>query len=201
MKRIIVESKHKHFIGSWNIENKDLCKEIINFFEDNMDLQEKGQTGSGLNLSVKNTTDIHISPNDIKNPRFKCLSSYIGELHKCFIDYQEQWPFLKTLIQSVDVGGFNIQKYTSGGHFAKIHTEKFSIGTLHRVFAWMIYLNDVDDGGETNFLHYDLKVKPETGKILIWPAEWTHAHSGEILNSGFKYIVTGWMHLPYKEKK
>ena len=67
----------------------------------------------------------------------------------------------------------------------------------HRLFAWMIYLNDVEDGGTTNFTYYDLKIKPETGKTLIWPAEWTHAHSGEILNSGVKYIITGWMHFPY----
>ena len=201
MKRINIKSSYRHFIGSWNIENDDLCKEIINFFEDNKGLHEKGKSGTGVNLSVKNTTDISISPNDLKDIKFKCFNNYIAELHKCFIDYQKQWPFLKNFFQSVDIGGFNIQKYSPGGHFSKLHTEKFSIGTLHRIFAWMIYLNDVEDGGETNFLHYDLKVKPEKGKMLIWPAEWTHAHSGEILNSGFKYIVTGWMHLPYEEKK
>ena len=39
-----------------------------------------------------------------------------------------------------------------------------------------------------------IKVKPEKGKTLIWPAEWTHAHTGSILKSGKKYIITGWMH-------
>ncbi len=67
----------------------------------------------------------------------------------------------------------------------------------HRLFAWMIYLNDVEDGGTTNFTYYDLKIRPETCKTLIWPAEYTHAHSIEILNSGVKYIITGWMHFPY----
>ena len=60
----------------------------------------------------------------------------------------------------------------------------------------MTYLNDVQDGGNTYFNHYDLRVKPEIGKTLIWPAEWTHAHSGEVLRSGVKYIITGWMHFP-----
>ena len=71
---------------------------------------------------------------------------------------------------------------------------------IHRVFAWMTYLNDVDDGGETYFEHFDLKIKPEIGKTLIWPAEWTHAHKGEVLNKGLKYIITGWMHFPFKFK-
>ena len=60
----------------------------------------------------------------------------------------------------------------------------------------MTYLNNVDDGGETYFNHFDLKIKPEIGKTLIWPADWTHIHSGEILNSGVKYIITGRMHFP-----
>ena len=59
------------------------------------------------------------------------------------------------------------------------------------VFAWMTYLNNVEDGGKTNFKHYDIKIKPEIGKTLIWPAEWTHAHAGEVLNSGVKYVITG----------
>ena len=59
------------------------------------------------------------------------------------------------------------------------------------------YLDNVEDGGTTNFLHYSIKIKPEIGKTLIWPAEWTHAHSGEILNSGEKHIITGWMNFPY----
>ena len=44
----------------------------------------------------------------------------------------------------------------------------------------MTYLNDVEDGGTTDFDYYKVKIKPECGKTLIWPAEWTHAHTGTI---------------------
>ena len=203
MKRIELENKvtkQTHFIGSWNIENDNLCKEIIHLFEENKNLQKAGVTDSGKDPKVKKTTDMTITPNDLKDIKFKCLNSHIKELYKCFIDYQNQWPFMKDLIQNFDIGAFNIQKYSPGDHFAKIHTERFNIQTLHRVFAWMTYLNDVEDGGKTNFTHFDIKIKPKIGKTLIWPAEWTHAHSGELLNSGVKYIVTGWMNLPFNEK-
>ena len=121
----------------------------------------------------------------------------MNELLKCFLDYQNQWPFLKKMLKNIDLTGFNIQKYSQGDHFAELHSERTSFNTIHRLFAWMTYLNDVNDGGQTNFGHYGIKIKPETGKTLIWPAEWTHAHSGEILKSGTKYIVTGWMHFPH----
>ena len=194
------KKKETHFIGSWNIKNDNLCKEIIRFFNENEKLQKNGTTFSGTNFNYKKTTDISINPNDLKNDKYKCFNSYIDELYKCFIDYQLQWPFLKSVVKNVDIGAFNVQKYSKGDHFSEVHSERSSLPQSDRLFAWMTYLNDVDDGGKTNFAHYDIKIKPEIGKTLIWPAEWTHAHSGEILNNGEKYIITGWMNFPYSKE-
>ena len=79
-------------------------------------------------------------------------------------------------------------------------TERDSLNSLHRIFAWMTYLNDVDikDGGSTFFSHYGLEIQPRKGLTLIWPAEWTHAHKGNLLKADNKYIITGWMHFPNK---
>ena len=81
-------------------------------------------------------------------------------------------------------------------HFGHIHSERTSVNSLHRLFAFMTYLNDVEDGGHTKYHHFDISIKPEIGKTIIWPAEWTHAHTGEVLKSGKKYIITGWLHFP-----
>jgi len=201
MKRINIDTKQAHFIGCWDIENNKLCKDIIDFFENNKNLQYQGVTSGGKDFKTKKTIDITITPNQLENPKFKVLKSYFDELHKCYLDYQNQWPFLKSFLKSVDIPSFNIQKYSSGDHFAKVHTERQSLNTLHRLFAFMTYLNDVDikDGGQTNFTHYKIKIKPQIGKTLIWPAEWTHAHAGEILKKENKYIVTGWLNFPISE--
>ena len=187
-----------HFIGCWNLENNDLCKNIIQLFENNKTMQNKGAMSGSYNPKKKKTTDITINPKDLENPKFNVLKKYIGELHKCYLDYQNQWPFLKSVFNEVHIGKFNIQKYFPGDHFAHLHSERVDLSSLHRLFAWMTYLNDVENGATTNFSHYGIKIKPEIGKTLIWPAEWTHAHTGEILNSGIKYIITGWMHFPIK---
>jgi prolyl 4-hydroxylase len=68
------------------------------------------------------------------------------------------------------------------------------MATLHRVLAWMTYLNDVEEGGSTYFQHYDIDIQPKKGLTLLWPAEWTHAHRGNVLKMGQKYIITGWLH-------
>ena len=201
MKRININTQQTHFIGSWNLENNKLCNEIIQLFENNKDLQKQGVTGKGRDLKIKKTIDIKVSPNDLKKTKFEILKQYVNGLHKCFLDYQNQWPFLKSILKTVYVPTFNIQKYSRGDHFASLHSERTTLNTLHRLFAWMTYLNDVVDGGQTNFSHYGIKIKPEIGKTLIWPAEWTHAHTGEILKSGTKYIITGWIHFPIPDSK
>ena len=190
-------TKQPHFIGCWNLGNNDLCDEIVKFFENNKDKQTRGVFSGGYNPEEKKTTDITIHPKDLENSEYAPLKKYIGELHKCYLEYQNEWPFLKSTLKNIHVGSFNIQKYLPGDHFSKLHSERTDLSGLHRLFAWMTYLNEVKDGGYTNFNHYGVKIKPEIGKTLIWPAEWTHVHAGEVLKSGKKYIVTGWMHFPH----
>ena len=64
-----------------------------------------------------------------------------------------------------------------------------------RAFVFSIYLNDVEDGGETEFLHFSKRVKPKTGRIVIWPAAFPYIHRGNSPLSGKKYILTSWMML------
>lgn len=186
-------SKRPNFIGAWQITSDAVCSDLISFFEENPALQAGGLVGAGLIDEVKSSTDITIYPKNLLDPKYKPVDLYIQELYKCYRDYAEQWSFLNEL-PSLQIGTFNIQKYSQGGHFKKIHTERATLETAHRVFAWMTYLNNVKDGGETTFTHYDLHIRPEKGKTLIWPAEWTHAHFGGVVTSGEKYVITGWMH-------
>ena len=189
-----VSNKSPNFIGSWNIENDKLCNEIIKFFEENKSMQRIGITTTGYDPKLKKTTDMVIQPSDLKNKKYSLFNSYFNLLKDCFLDYRNQYPFLKhKFFNRTHIGNFNVQKYNPGDHFSNLHSERVSLDSLHRLFAWMTYLNNVDDSGTTNFEYYDIKVKPEIGKTLIWPAEWTHAHTGSILKSGTKYIITGWI--------
>ena len=189
---ILKNSNAPNFIGSWMIEDTDICDEIVNFFEANPVEQSPGVTGGRVNESQKKTTDISIKPKNLEQEKYKVFKTYINNVVNCFNDYKEQWPFLNT-IKGMEIGTFNLQKYSPGGHFSAVHTERGSFATMHRVLAFMTYLNDVKEGGETEFHYYDINIKPEKGKTIIWPAEWTHAHSGGLVKQGYKYIATGWI--------
>ena len=198
MKNITLKNKNldPNFIGSFLIEPLSLCDDIIDHFEANKVRQTRGQVGGGLHDGHKNSTDMTLLPKEINMPGNEIFLSYFNELLSCYTHYVSQWPFLEKFDNKIDIGKFNIQRYRTGQHFQAIHTERASLGTLHRIFAWMTYLNDVDveEGGSTHFTHYDMEVQPKKGLTLIWPAEWTHAHRGNKMHSGTKYIMTGWMH-------
>jgi len=195
MQRISLESSslNPNFIGSWVIEPFSLCDDLITYFESNVAAQKAGVTGLGRDLSAKDRIDISIAPNQLELPGNEVLKTYVNSLFAYYKDYLAQWPFLEQIGQNLEMGKFNLGRYQRGQHFQKMHAERSGLGSLHRVLAWMTYLNDVDEGGETYFDHYDLTIKPRKGVTLIWPAEWTHAHKGNVLLGESKYMITGWL--------
>lgn len=195
MQRIALNSINHapHFIGAWSLESLKLCDELVAYFESDRGRHKKGMTFGGVNENVKKSIDITILPYEVNLPQNEVLKRYVEALFACHQDYLLQWPFLGGIANKLEIGSFNIQRYQAGEHFQKIHTERANLATLHRILAWMTYLNDVGEGGSTYFSHYDLEVKPRKGLTLIWPAEWTHAHKGNVLHTGSKYIITGWL--------
>jgi hypothetical protein len=95
------------------------------------------------------------------------------------------------------IGTVNIQKYDAGkGGYPHWHSEIFpesSGDALRRILTILYYLNDVEVGGETDFLFLDTKAKPTKGTLVIKPAGFTHTHRGNVPESGDKYILTSWL--------
>ena len=91
MKRINFTTRsNPHFIGAWNILDDDICKKIIDFFENNPDLQKKGSTTVlGIDEKIKKTTDITIYPNSLKDQSHDVFNLYFKRLNECFLDYRE----------------------------------------------------------------------------------------------------------------
>jgi len=195
MKKVAIDlgNKNPNFIGSWNIEPMLICDDLISYFELNLAKQKRGILSGGLNLDKKDSFDITIKPKDIILPGNEAFKAYFDQLFECYKNYVEEWTFLDKISERLEIGSFNLQRYKTGQHFKEIHTERSSLENLHRIFAFMTYLNNVQEGGSTYFSHYDLEIQPRKGLTLIWPAEWTHAHRGNILKKGSKYIITGWI--------
>lgn len=108
-------------------------------------------------------------------------------------------PNLPNLVQYLfRIGEINAQKYQAekGGYpywHSEVYPQNAPNDALHRIMLFMFYLNDVEEGGETEFYYQDMSVKPKTGRMVIAPAYFTHTHRGNIPKSNDKYILTSWI--------
>lgn len=108
-------------------------------------------------------------------------------------------PQMHVLIpQLFRLGNIQAQKYQVGqGGYPYWHSEVYpqanSDEALHRVLLFMYYLNDVREGGETEFYYQNRKIKPRQGDMVVAPAYFTHTHRGGIPESNDKYILTSWV--------
>lgn len=94
----------------------------------------------------------------------------------------------------------NMQRYTKGeGGYHHWHSEHYphptdnSQRSLHRVLLWLIYLNDIEEGGETEFFYQQAKVKPTQGSLIMAPCGFTHSHRGCVPVSSDKYVLASWV--------
>jgi hypothetical protein len=165
------------------------CEEMIRRFEAHPDQQNAGRIGQtqGLDAEVKRTMDLVVSGRDewkdVDEVFYRCVGAALGELRQSF-------PFFKGSFKDM---GYQIQRYQPG-EFYHWHIDGGSHEFSQRQLVVIWYLNDVPGpGGETEFLYQDVGVRPECGKMLVFPPFWTHEHRSATLKIGVKYIATTWV--------
>jgi len=184
----------ENFIGQWYIDDLLLCDKIINYHKICLNKKPGLSYDSctkldSVNTNIKDSSDVKISiDSDI-------ALLYSIQLKKIINNYIERFPYCTWGTDWGLLEEINIQHYLPGGGYKTWHCERSSsvYPKTARHLVFMTYLNDVVDGGETEFLHQKIKVKPVKGLTLIWPADWTYTHRGIPSATSEKYIITGWL--------
>jgi hypothetical protein len=190
-----MRAEHKEFIGIYtDAIEPDLCDKLIYEFERHSDLglTVSGVTGGGESRMLKRSEDFNI----LAYPSLHQISKeVISQIMDVYDLYQDRYDGVKTYTAPHTITALQIQKYNQelkSAYYAfhnEIHPDY-----CNRVTTFIVYLNDISEGGETEFLEQKLRVKPEKGKVVIWPAYYTHVHRGNpVLSDENKYIITGWM--------
>jgi len=111
-----------------------------------------------------------------------------SKLMKSFNAYISEFPGLGSIKMSSPFT--KVQRTIPGGGYHTWHSEWGKEAPM-RVLTWILYLNGVE-GGETEFLNQHLRISPEAGRLVIFPAYFPWQHRGNPPLSGVKYIATGW---------
>jgi hypothetical protein len=165
------------------------CEEVIRRFEAQPEYHHQGRIGQtqSTDRSIKRTTDLVVSNKadwkDLDQVFFACVAAALKE-------FRETFPYFKGAFKDM---GYQVQRYLPGEYY-RWHIDGGSHQFSQRQLVVLWYLNDVPGpGGETEFLFQGVKVRPERGKLVLFPPFWTHEHRAARLEQGRKYIATTWV--------
>jgi len=166
----------------------DLCKKIIDTFESDSNKKTGVAYSPGDKLAVtadKISTDLEILGD---GPWRTIHAELVEHLSKAITGYASLAPGLQ--VGPLIASGFNVKRYDKKKGEFKWHFDSLYESSMSRQIAFVIYLNDVKTGGETEFFHQQVKAIPKAGSGVLFPTFWTHMHRGCIPLSGPKYILT-----------
>ena len=172
---------HESFIGQYKIKDS-VCDSLLEEFKKRKDEHNRDYHPHKI------STDLCMQPDD------PALKIYATELQKCLTAYEKFYDLElnKFGITNKYKDTCVIQYYKPGEGFNKWHCERAGGAVMHRVLAFMTYLNTVEEAG-TEFKFQKFKATAKKGKTLIWPTDFTHTHRGVISLNKEKYIITGWL--------
>ena len=179
------------FIRTELLSDITICDRLIDYYNDSNNKVAGTVVGSSgivrVDPKVKASTDVYLMDSDV-------AQEYCIELQRILNNYIKEYTFSNEVAAFGIKDKINIQHYKPSEGVHAWHCERQSgVGVgASRHLVFMTYLNDLQDGGETEFYYQELKVKPQKGLTVIFPSDWTHAHRGITSKTEHKYIVTGW---------
>ncbi len=180
-----------------NVLSTEECKTIIEYFE-NMkkhDLVFDRREAEKTPRHEKDDETCFMFDPDcfLLDRTHPILQTALKKFWDCYKDYSEKYSIIQ---KSAPHGiiSMRLQKTKPGGGYHIWHYETQN-GRLWtgRFVTYMIYLNTIPIGGETEFLYQNTRVNPVEGRIVIWPAGFTHTHRGNQPIGKEKYAITGWV--------
>ena len=190
----------ENFIRSYeNAVSEELCKDLMDYF-DSLEEYKKvfgRQSYDKDDCKFRSDTYAFLDRDDLCGIRSLGARSLGNELltqvGPHLESYCEEFGLARMKRDMLMLESMKMQKVRPGQGYHTWHCE-VSSNCQSRVLVWMFYCNTITEGGETEFLFQRKRFSPETGKLLIWPAYFTHTHRGGlVLGETPKYIVTGWL--------
>lgn len=192
---------HNQFIATYeNAFPKSFCDELIDLFEKRTvagKIYDRSDREKNTMLAIDHSFNLNPLLLEELHSLDKESLSLIKDFHnffsKCYDDYLENYPYIRNLGNKF-IKTYKVQKTLPSQGYHIWHCENDGTPIYRsRILVYTVFLNDVEEGGETEFLYQSLRAKPSVGKCLIWPAHFGYAHRGNPPLSGEKYIITGWI--------
>lgn len=189
------------FIGVFdNALNQKHCEDLIKIYEDseklNFSISRKNMGKEKMtidnNLVFPNCKS-HVSDDIFFESIQPSVQEFVNISWKYYAEYANKYGILSELSSHRFYDSLKIQKTKPSEGYHVWHCEHDNRKNGSRLLLVMCYLNDVDEGGETEFLYQSRRIKPKQGTMVICPSSFTHTHRGNPPLTGDKYMINGWI--------
>jgi prolyl 4-hydroxylase len=160
----------------------DLCDKLISIVDNNPDIifNETWRRGTG-----SSSIDLSSAWDYLKNTINTLFKEYKNDV-KCS-DLNHVGCIEAPLV-------LKYKSCSDKGEYFNLHSDNWSMNTASRQLSVIAYLNDVEEGGETQFVNLNMSVRPKKGRVLFFPPFYSYQHQGNSPISNDKYIAVTWMH-------
>jgi 2OG-Fe(II) oxygenase superfamily len=194
-------NEHEDFIRVYdNAVSTQFCQGLIDYFEWCNQNNKTWSRHESTSL-IKADKSTNVQPTEALEINFvnTHLLGYIKEFNEsfwnvCYKNYREEFDALNSY-DNHSILCYKVQKTLPKEGYHVWHCENGPIEHARRIGVYILYLNDVIEGGETEFLYQGKRVQPREGTLVIFPSSYTHVHRGNPPLKGVKYILTGWIEL------
>jgi len=189
----------KDFIGVYDGYIPDeACDQAIELFNKYQDFNKifSRFTSEGITQESKNDKQLFCTADVLTDQEFNVnkLKLLMVNFDIALRQYYIETNIKKYTAEDIITDHVKIQKTIPSQGYHVWHVEHGPGREMEkRVIVYSIYLNTVEEGGETEFLYQSQRVKPVKGRIVIWPAGFPYVHRGNPPLSGEKYILTSWI--------
>lgn len=135
-----------------------------------------------LDYNNRKTESIDVPYNDLENKYTNYFRKTFDPVEKDYMNYFQ--IFLKSH------NPYKILKYEKGGKFEN-HMDDGG-GNFRRV-STVYYLNEDYIGGEVCFPRFDIKIKPKSGDMLIFPSSFVYNHFVTEVEDGTRFSIASWL--------
>lgn len=180
-----------------------ICDYFVDFFEKNIDAVQRFE---GKNIRWQPTfnqiiyTDFFYgTPHWDDNERLN--NEVANKVNFLAYQYVNELGLGKTFPPNPINEKLRIKKYLLNDKDEfPLHIDAYTEEAGTRFLTMFVYLNDVEEGGHTTFPHLNISIKPQKGKLVMFPSNWMFPHIGEKPISGEKYLLSTYLHYsPFSE--
>lgn len=165
------------------------CAQMIAAFERSGHLH--AQNGRRHHAGFKHSAWVEVNLTGLADAAF--LGFFHAQIDKYLTEYNKEVRLTLPIPSRPTIDDLRMKRYrgNSDDHFEPHFDSIDQKCARYLVFLW--YLNDVAEGGETEFTDLGIRVQAKVGRLLVFPPYWMFQHAGLPPRSNDKYIVSTYL--------